>query len=376
MKIGIDVFSFDKPGENYGVGPGVYVWHLLPELFKTGTDHTFYVFANQDNAHMIPRMNNVIVVESKLPNKTRPVRIIHEQINVVYYSIKYGLDKVHFLGNNISFLISKKSIITVYDLMWKYYWDRGDRSLKYFYTLLTVPNTIRKAESIITISNFIAEELRDVYGRKHNVYPVLLAPCKLFSVTEEVSNSFREKYSYDFIFTVTTSMPHKNLITLLKSLALLKKNGALGFKLIVAGQMRGLFHLENESFIRLNGLEKDVILAGFISEEEKSYLYRNAKFVVYPSLYEGFGLPLLESMSVGTPVISSNAASMPEVGGEACLYFNPDSVDDLAILIDNTWKNEKQLSDLAETGLNQYKKFNWKNVAMETMKVYEGHKNY
>jgi glycosyltransferase involved in cell wall biosynthesis len=158
-------------------------------------------------------------------------------------------------------------------------------------------------------------------------------------------------------------------------LAILKKKGALNFKLIVAGQMRGLFHLENESFIRLNGLEKDVILAGFISEEEKSFLYRNAKFVVYPSLYEGFGLPLLESMSVGTPVISSNAASMPEVGGEACLYFNPDSVDDLVTLIDNTLKNKKKLSDLAEAGLNQYKKFNWKNVAMETMKVYEEHKN-
>ena len=97
---------------------------------------------------------------------------------------------------------------------------------------------------------------------------------------------------------------------------------------------------------------------------------------MYPSLYEGFGLPLLEAMSVGTPVISSNAASMPEVGGEACLYFNPDSVDDLAMLIDNTWKNKKQLSDLADTGSNQYKKFNWKNVAMETMKVYEEHKNY
>lgn len=371
MRIGIDVFSFDKPGENYGVGPGVYVWHLLPEIFKIASEHSFYVFANRDNAHMVPRMANVNIIISNLANKARPLRIIHEQINIVYYSIKYSLDKVHFLGNNISFLISSKSIITIYDLMWKYYFDRGDRSLKYFYTLLTIPRTIKSAGAIITISEYIAKELKDVYGREQNVYPVLLAPCKLSKLSDDLFSSFREKYSFDFIFTVTTSMPHKNLITLLKALAILKKKDSLNVKLIVAGQMRGLFHLENESFIKVNGLENDILLAGFISEEEKSFLYRNAKFVVYPSLYEGFGLPLLEAMSVGTPVISSNAASMPEVGGEACLYFNPNSVDDLVTLIESTLKNKKQLSNLAEAGLNQYKKFNWKNTAMETIRVYE-----
>ena len=371
MKIGIDVFSFDKPGENYGVGPGVYVWHLLPKIFDQGKEHFFYVFANKDNKHMIPEAKNVKIIVSKLPNKFRPVRIIHEQVNIPYYTKKFLLDKIHFLGNNISFLVAKKSIITIYDLMWKYYFDRGKRSLKFYYTSLTIPKTISKAAGIITISKFIADEIGDTFQRRINVFPVLLAPGKLSDLSLDDEKKFQKKHPYNFIFTTTTSMPHKNLITVLKAIKEIKSRKKLDFKLIVAGQMKGSFHLSNQKFISENNLEDDILLLGFISEEEKSFLYRKAKFVIYPSIYEGFGLPILEAMSVGTPVISSKSASMPEVGGKACMYFDPNSVQELVKLFVDILHKKQDLSKFSELGLDQYNKFSWTKVANQTIAVYE-----
>src|ERR1035438_8392349 len=115
MRIGIDLFSFDKPGENFGVGPSVYVWHLLPKLFEYGKDIEFYIFGNKENEYLIPKADNVKIIIVPLPNRIRSTRIIHEQLFIPFFAKKYNLDMIHFLGNNISFLLGKKSIITVYE---------------------------------------------------------------------------------------------------------------------------------------------------------------------------------------------------------------------------------------------------------------------
>lgn len=151
----------------------------------------------------------------------------------------------------------------------------------------------------------------------------------------------------------------------------MRERNAFEGKLIITGQMKGKFHLPNQEFIREHKLEKEVILTGFIPDEEKTYLYKHAKIVVYPSLYEGFGLPVLEAMSVGTPVITSHAASIPEVGGDACLYFNPNSADELAELMISTLSDTSLMTNLKSAGFIQYNRFSWEKVAAETLEVYE-----
>lgn len=373
MRIGIDIFSFDKPGENFGVGPSVYVWRLLPELFSLGKDHTFVVFANQDNQDIIPKADNVTVIVSKLPNRFRPLRILHEQIELVYQYQKQKLDGIHFLGNNISFLLASKAVLTVHDLMWKYYYDLpGYRDLKNRYFALSVPLSLKRAKALVTVSKYVATQIQHAFGINVNaLYPTLEASGGLSNPSPQMARQLKAKYDFPFLFTVTTSWPHKNLRVLLEAFVRLRTRGIFDGKLVVAGQIKGSPHKATLDFIKKNGMEDQIILSGFISEEEKAYCYQNATLFVYPSLYEGFGLPILEAMEAGTPVIASNAASIPEVGGSACLYFDPESVGELETRIEQLLSDNAMKQEFSEKGLLQYKKFTWRRTAEETLRVYE-----
>lgn len=371
MRIGIDVFSLDKPGENYGVGLGVSVWKLLPELIKQGKDHQFIIFANNDNKDLIPKEENVTIHVSPFSNKFRFLRIIHEQLYLPFQFIRNKLSIIHFLGINISALLSSRSIITIHDLMWKYYYDMGNRSPKFIYYRLISPFSIKKAKGIITVSRFIANEISSKYVRKINVYPIHHGPGDYIKPNINDVTSFAQKYNYTYIYTVTTSMPHKNLKVLLEAFLKIKRNNSFDGKLVITGQLKGHFHKKTIKFIFSNHLENDIILTGFISSKEKTYCYQNALLFVFPSLYEGFGLPILEAMALGVPVIAASAASLPEVGEDACLYFNPHSSDDLYDKIISLINDIKKRKEMIHRGGTQSEKFSWEKTAHETLTVYK-----
>jgi glycosyltransferase involved in cell wall biosynthesis len=256
--------------------------------------------------------------------------------------------------------------------MWKYYMDAGVSSLKQRIIGYTVPPSLASAKAIITISQYIADQISHLYNKDiDTIFPILLAKGTLISPTVEQRAQFNNKYDFPFIYTVTTSMPHKNLITLLKAFCELKKRHQFNGKLVITGQMKGKFHLSSQRFIAENNMGGDVIQTGFISEQEKTYCYQKAIIFVYPSLYEGFGLPVLEAMESGTPVIASNAASIPEVGGDACLYFDPNSVEDLTDKMVSLITHERMRDEIVEKGYGQYAKFSWEKTAVQTLNVYK-----
>jgi glycosyltransferase involved in cell wall biosynthesis len=371
MKIGIDLYSFDKPGNNFGVGPGVYAWSILPEILNQSPNDTFYIFTNKENIDYIPKKNNVKIIIDTLPIKYRFLRIIHEQFVIPFWFFYYELDFIHFFGNNISYVLANKSILTVLDLMWKFYIDYGVKSIRYKYVGFTIPISIKHARGIITISNFIAKEIAENKLRSKACYPILLAPGDIRTISEEsTSQSIKDITQGDYIYSVTTSMPHKNLIILLKAFNELIKSNRFFGKLIVSGQLKGDFKFNTLQFIEEHKLEKKIILTGFVSESDKNYLYSNSLMVVYPSLYEGFGLPVLEAMAFDTPVITTNVASIPEVGGDACLYFNPNSFEDLANKIFLISSNSILRQDLIQRGRLQLSKFSWAKTAKETIDIY------
>jgi glycosyltransferase involved in cell wall biosynthesis len=371
MKIGIDLYSFDKPGDNFGVGPGVYAWSLLPEIIAQSPNDKFYIFTNSENVDFIPVKSNVRIIIDKLPIKYRFLRIIHEQIIIPFWFLYFRLDFVHFFGNNISYLLANKSILTVLDLMWKFYIDYGVKSLRYKYVGLTIPISIKYAKGIITISEFIANEIADKKLRLRPCCPILLAPGGSVDYdNNNVSEFIKDISQGDFIYSVTTSMPHKNLKILLSAFNVIVKAKRFSGKLIISGQLKGDFKIDTLKFITENKLEKSVILTGFVSESDKNYLYANSLMVVYPSLYEGFGLPVLEAMAFGKPVITSNAASIPEVGGDACLYFNPLSSNELAEKICLVYSDDELRNDLISKGRLQLRKFSWVKTAKETVEFY------
>lgn len=373
MRIGIDTFSFDRPGANFGVGPSVYVWRLLPELFALAPGHSFVVFANRENKEFVPRAPNVTVVVSPLPNRLRGFRILHEQVELVYQYRRHGLDGIHLLGNNICFGLASRCVLTVHDLMWRYYYELlGDRSLKNRYFALTVPASLKRARGVITVSRHVAQQIQETFGVSASVlFPILEASGGLVQLPTHLASQMRAKYGFPFLFTVTTSWPHKNLPVLLEAFVRLKSKGAFPGKLIVAGQIKGSRHQATLDFIARHRMDDQIILTGFVSEEEKAYCYRAATLFVYPSLYEGFGLPVLEAMEAGTPVVASHAASIPEVGGDACAYFDPKSPDDLTAQIERVLANHELQQALREEGFRQLDHFTWRRTAEETLRVYQ-----
>jgi glycosyltransferase involved in cell wall biosynthesis len=372
MRVGIDLFSLDRPGGNFGVGRGVYAWNLLPHLFLLGREHRFVVFVNRENKSLVPRAENVEVVCSLLPNRIRPLRILHEQIGLFFFFWWRQLDMLHLFGNDTCLLLGKRTLLTVYDLMWKYYLDAGQKKLKNLYFSLSVPLSLQRTGAIITISRFIARQTQDIFPfTKGKVFPIALACPPEKQVAQDSYLSYEKKYSFPFIFSVTTSLPHKNLQLLLQAFQKLKSSGVFSGKLIVCGQLKSDFHWQTIDFIKRHDLQNDILLSGFITDEEKQFLLKHSKLFVFPSLYEGFGLPILEAMQAGIPVVAARAASLPEVGGEACIYFDPFAVDDLRAAMAGVLGDEDLRRGLIAKGKERVDEFSWLTVARLTLDVYK-----
>jgi glycosyltransferase involved in cell wall biosynthesis len=372
LRIGIDAFTIDRPGDNIGVGRGVYVRHLLEQLVSIGGEHRFFVFCNKEFASFVPQGPNIEVVTSPLPNRPRLFRPLHEQIVVPFYAKRLHLDGVHFLGNDVSFLIARRSILTVYDLIWKYYMSRGARGLTYRYVSLTVPASIRRAGGLITISNFVSEEVQREYGvPTERISVIPLAPGKARELDPTTFKALQARFNYPYIFSVTASFPHKNLAMLINGYGKLRKSGAYSGKLVVAGQLKGPYLEELLALCRTIDAGDDIQLLGFVDESTKAYLYRNADLVVFPSLYEGFGLPVLEAMQYGTAIMCARAASLPEVAGDAAALFDPQSLDDLVAKMGSILQDHALRERMARLGCQRVLDFSWQGTAKATLDVYE-----
>jgi len=372
MRIGLDFYSIDLPGENSGVGPGIYAYNLIQEMVRQSPLERFYIFTNRNNLRHLPQGNNVKYIINTLPVRYRFLRLLHEQILIPIWFLYFKVDFIHFFGNNISYILYSKSLLTVHDLVWKYYLERGYKSMKNYYFNFTVPISIKYAKGIITVSKFIAHEILKQKMRSSTCIPIYLAPGLLLTgKAESISPQIKEISCKKYIYSVTTSLPHKNLFTLLEAYNNLSKDFNFEYRLIITGQLKGETVFYVKRFIADNHLDQKVFLTGFVSEVDKNYLYTNSTMVIYPSFYEGFGLPILEAMLHNTPVITSNIASLPEIGGDACMYFNPYSVSDLQEKIKILLNDYALRDSLIQKGNERIKVFSWHKTAKETLKVYK-----
>lgn len=181
--------------------------------------------------------------------------------------------------------------------------------------------------------------------------------------------NIKEKYniSSDFILFVGTIQPRKNLQRLIEAFSKISKKNII---LVIVGK-KGWQYEEILEAPQNFGVSDRVKFLDFVPDEDLTALYKEAACFVLPSLYEGFGLPILEAMKYGCPVITSNVSSMPEASGDAALYVNPEDVDDIADKIEKLISDEKLRSDLVERGYKQIKKFSWEKTAKQTLEALE-----
>ncbi len=264
------------------------------------------------------------------------------------------------------------TVLTVHDLIFHLF-PQHHKRLNRWYLNAALPLYCRRADAIICVSQHTQADLVRLWGveaaKVHVVYEAADAHFK--PAPPEQVEAVRRRYGLPerYILTVGTIEPRKNLNRLLDALALLRVQGE-DVVLVIVGRMGWLYH---DFVARLERFEhrQAVIQPGYVPDRDLAALYTGATLSVLASVYEGFGLPILESMACGAPVVSSRTSSLPELGADAACYFDPYNVDEIAAVIGQVWRDADLRQEMRERGLAQAARFSWARAARETIQVYE-----
>jgi glycosyltransferase involved in cell wall biosynthesis len=229
-----------------------------------------------------------------------------------------------------------------------------------------MPKYLKKANRIVTISGFSKNDILSHYKIKAEKIDVVYNGVKenFQPVSGEEKVAVKEKYTEgkEFFIYVGAIQPRKNLVNLLKAYSIFKKRLHSGMKLVLAGRLAW----KNDEFLQLLKTYKykdDVVLTGYLKEHELASLFATAYALVYPSLFEGFGVPVIEAMKMKVPVLTSEKTSMQEIAGEAALYFDPNDHEDIAEKMMLIYKDENLRKQLIEKSGPIVLKYNWESAA-------------
>lgn len=368
MKIGIN-FTHYIPGRVGGVG--VYMKSLLQHLPQTDPKLKIYVVGYHHIQQIIPKIEQVklIPIPDELKDSTPDqlsalLKMLIDTLNLdFWYSPLLILDPLD---------CSIPSASYIPDMQHEYfpqYFDEGTLAWRKKHFQLTADN----ASAIITASKDAKSDLiRLLNLDPQKVHITPFAASAIFSkkYSNKLKNEVLKKYQLKdckYLIYPANTWPHKNHTRLLEAFAQIKDTHPT-INLVLTGYSYDQYVTIYEN-IKQNKLEGRVITLDYVKDEYMPILYSNAIGMIFPSLFEGFGIPLVEAMSSGCPVLCSNATSIPEVAGKAALYFDPLSVTDIEEKIDMFLSDVKLRRELIHKGLTQAKKFDYKRTAKETMAV-------
>ncbi|QMU31553.1 glycosyltransferase family 4 protein [Adhaeribacter radiodurans] len=313
------------------------------------------------------------------------IQIIEFSTNI--YSLKEQLDyfsKIpvcdYFLSPHYNVPIlpikAKKRIVIIHDVN-HIALAANLNIIKRLYARWILASALKLSDIIFTVSNFSKSEIIKFFHVKENMINTLVlgvdkAIFKLYDASEKQSIQVKYNLPEKFILYVGNVKPHKNLITLIKAFALLKAEsfGELG-KLVIVGKKEGFItsDLNLDSEIERLKLRDDIIFTGFVESQDLPIIYNLASLFVFPSFYEGFGLPPVEAMACGCPTLVSNVSSLPEVCIDASLYFNPYDPKELAQSIHLILKDKSIQEELRTKGFYLTANYNWQNTADKMTEV-------
>lgn len=280
-----------------------------------------------------------------------------EQIELPYYLNKNYKNAILINFTGLGSLFYKKTICTVHDISFLRHPEWFSKSYYYLYKILT-PITVRRAYKVLTVSEFSKNELIDVFGTPASKIEVIYnaAADNLVAGKQEIGND--KKY----LLTVSSIEPRKNFKRLIKAFNMLNNSDYI---LYIVGKKDKVFG--NVGFDELN--DENIVFTGYITDNELAKYYSEATAFVYASLYEGFGIPNLEAMKNGCPVLASDIPPHREVCGDAAIYFNPLDVDDMVKKISYVIENKEVRSGLVANGKERTTMFSWQKSARKLIKI-------
>ncbi len=374
MRVGIlaHLLCF-RPGYRQA-GVSRYVEHLLRALPAVDPDDEFVVFAGPAARH--PEHERYFPAAlrwatTRLPTERPPVRIAWEQAVGPRALRRARIDVAHAPVNVGPIFSPAPSVVTVHDLSFLHYPEQYPGMKQRYLNLLT-RLSVERADRVIAVSESTRQDVLRFYrvaSERVATVPNGLDPSFRRIEDRETLAAFRARHGLPtcFILFVGTLQPRKNLVGLLRAYARLLPR--LDVPLVVVGAKGWLYEGVFQE-ARALGVSERVVFAGYAPPEDLPLWYAAASVFVYPSLYEGFGLPVIEAMACGTPVVTSNTSSLPEVAGEAALLVDPTDPDALAEAIERALTDEALRWELKERGYERARRFNWERTARETVAVY------
>lgn len=348
-------------------GVSRYIEQLLRRLLPAAPADQWTVYLPQGVAKDYAQLPNTRLRASRLPT-THPIgRIIWEQC-VAPATLLRDRPAVLFCPLNVvPFLAPCPTVVCVHDLAFLRFPELR-RPAKRRYLAALTRLSVHRAAHVLTVSEFTRREVIELLGVAPEKVTAIPngADERIGPVAPGVVDEFRKakELPEQFLLFLSTLEPRKNLATLLRAYA--RRREAIGMPLIVAGGKGWLYEPIFELVKELD-LGDAVRFVGFVPGDELGLWYNAATAFVYPSLYEGFGLPPLEAMQCGTPVVTSHAASLPEVVGDAALLVEPMSVEDWSEALVRVATDSALRDDLRERGLRQARQFTWERAASGTL---------
>jgi glycosyltransferase involved in cell wall biosynthesis len=357
-------------GEGYRrAGVSRYIYNLLVHLSEVDPDGDYTVFLNSRFPLSIPNK----LKRSHLPTQKPSVRILWEQFLQPPQLVAAGISLLHSPLNIQPLFLPCRGVITVTDLTFIVY-PESFRPLQRLYQTVFTRLSARRASRLIAISGSTARDLERFFavpqGKTSVILPGVDAPYRPIH-DEAMLADFRLRHNLPerFILFVGTLEPRKNLTMLLQAYAQFKRQAGSHYKLVLAGG-KGWFYRPIFATVEELGLQADVLFPGFVPEEELPLWYNTADVFVYPSLYEGFGLPPLEAMACGKPVAVADASSLPEMVGDAALRIDPHQSEEWAAALLRLCQDANLRSDLGGRALERARQFSWTRMAQQTVQVY------
>lgn len=373
MRIGIDARFYGSIGK----GLGRYTEKLIKHLdHDQSSEHTYIIFLRREN------------FDEYQPTNERYVKVLadypwygwQEQFLFPLLISQYRLDLIHFPHFNVPILVTTPFVVTIHDLILLHfptvkatelppflYW------LKYLAYRLVISLALWRAELVIAVSQFTAADLKQVYSSVRNKvvvtpeaadpYCFWLSPRQEQSLFVSLGLVQADESVRPYVLYVGNAYPHKNLRMIIELATTFPD-----YEFVCVGK-EDYFYRNFKEEVHSARCE-NIRFVGYLDDRSLGALYRRARLYFFPSLYEGFGLPGLEAMTYGIPVLAANAGSLPEIYGEAAYYFDPPSVKDCQKIFQQAI-NESGRGDLRGRRFNRAAQFSWERMALATRRFYE-----
>ncbi len=374
MRIGIDARLYGL--EHAGLGR--YVMKLVETVLRLDKKNNYVLFLTSDHASEFMGKKRVKVVVTNIP-----IYSFSEQLLLPFVFVREKLDLLHIPHFNAPILYPGKFILTVHDLIkhdsrgpettTRNPWLYSIKRLGY-YLLTSIVG--RRAETVLVPSEFVKKEVvkRLKLSEEKIVvtYEAVSGTIKDLRLDEKEKKQVLSNFGLTQPFVVYTGSlyPHKNVDILVEAVEKHNETKEADLQLAIICS-RSVFWDRMNQKITSRGLEGTIKMLGFVDDENVSKLYSLALALVHPSKMEGFGLTGLEAMNAGLPVISSSSSCLPEIYGDATLYFNPESTSDLVSKLEILIGDSILREQLAEKGHLQARKYSWERLARETLDVYQ-----